>query len=126
MTDYGFKKLERPIKKDIQEKWIAALESGEYQQTKHRLHDEEGFCCLGVLCDLYIKEHTTAAWVEDPAGRRWVFADPETKTGDLLPASVVVWAGLNATNPDGLAYRNDNGVSFSEIATIIRKDFNPT
>ena len=34
--------------------WIDALRSGKYKQTYGRLHDEKGFCCLGVACDLFI------------------------------------------------------------------------
>lgn len=31
-------------------KWIVALRSGKYKQTKYKLQDENGFCCLGVAC----------------------------------------------------------------------------
>lgn len=31
--------------------WIEALESGKYQQTQQRLHDAQGYCCLGVAVD---------------------------------------------------------------------------
>ena len=37
---------------EIAQRWVNALRSGEYKQTKTQLQDEEGFCCLGVLCDL--------------------------------------------------------------------------
>ena len=30
--------------------WIAALRSGEFKQTRGRMFDGEGYCCLGVLC----------------------------------------------------------------------------
>ena len=30
-------------------KWVSALRSGKYKQTKGALKDEHGFCCLGVL-----------------------------------------------------------------------------
>lgn len=34
-------------------KWVEALRSGAYTQTKGRLRSpENGFCCLGVACDL--------------------------------------------------------------------------
>lgn len=32
--------------------WIDALRSGKYKQGKGRLCSDEGFCCLGVLCDV--------------------------------------------------------------------------
>jgi hypothetical protein len=33
----------------IKEKWVAALRSGEYKQTKGYLRNKKGYCCLGVL-----------------------------------------------------------------------------
>jgi hypothetical protein len=49
------------LRPEVKEKWVAALRSGEYQQTKSYLHlvEEDGvdrFCCLGVLCDLAAQE----------------------------------------------------------------------
>ncbi len=35
-------------------KWIEALDSGEYKQTKGVLQDKKGFCCLGVGCVVLI------------------------------------------------------------------------
>jgi hypothetical protein len=37
-------------------KVLVALRSGEYQQTKCKLQDSYGHCCLGVMCDVYEKE----------------------------------------------------------------------
>lgn len=34
--------------------WIDALRSGEYKQTGGRLQDAQGYCCLGVACDIFI------------------------------------------------------------------------
>lgn len=33
-----------------QQKWIAALKSGEYKQTKGHLQHYNAYCCLGVAC----------------------------------------------------------------------------
>lgn len=35
-------------------KWITALRSGEYRQSKFALQNAEGFCCLGVACKVSI------------------------------------------------------------------------
>jgi hypothetical protein len=37
---------------ELKAKWVAALRSGEYEQARGMLHDEQhgGYCCLGVLC----------------------------------------------------------------------------
>lgn len=37
-------------------KWVAALKSGEYKQDTGQLCSDNGYCCLGVLCDIYDKE----------------------------------------------------------------------
>lgn len=100
-------------------KWVAALRSGEYKQTKNYLKNNEGFCCLGVLCDLYAKD-AGVAW----NGARFMgsFQTP--------PRVVLEWAALR--EPDGdhraagmhtsLTARNDNGCSFSKIADIIESE----
>jgi hypothetical protein len=36
----------------LKAKWIEALRSGEYQQTFGALRDNDGHCCLGVLCEV--------------------------------------------------------------------------
>lgn len=46
---------DKPTKKEITN-WCNALRSGEYKQTRGALQDEDGFCCLGVLCKTQIPE----------------------------------------------------------------------
>jgi len=45
----------------IKTKWVAALRSGEYAQTTEVLRNGNGYCCLGVLCDLYSRD-TGVEW----------------------------------------------------------------
>ena len=35
---------------------LVALRSGEYEQGKNQLQSEYGYCCLGVMCDVFAKE----------------------------------------------------------------------
>lgn len=49
---------------EVKAKWIAALRSGNYKQTQYHLRDDYGYCCLGVLCDIYASEHQDAEWVD--------------------------------------------------------------
>lgn len=37
---------------EVKIKWIKALRSGKYKQITNKLCDGEGFCCLGVLCEI--------------------------------------------------------------------------
>ena len=41
---------------DNMKKVLVALRSGLYEQTVETLQDENGFCCLGVMCMVYEKE----------------------------------------------------------------------
>lgn len=38
-------------------KWVEALRSGKYKQTKHILNNDSGYCCLGVACKVLRKEN---------------------------------------------------------------------
>ena len=41
---------------EARKKWVEALRSGKYKQSRQFLHSEEGYCCLGVACDIFAKE----------------------------------------------------------------------
>lgn len=113
----------------IKKMWVDALLFGNYKQSKKSLRSNNGFCCLGVLCDVYSKEakrkklynHRLFSW-RDYHGRS-VFIDRD----DMLPALMVSKAGLGYDDPC-VIYRgkectlsslNDDGVSFKMIAGII-------
>jgi hypothetical protein len=115
-------------------KWVEALRSGEYEQGASFLVQQPAsakgkprYCCLGVLCDLAIKDgvegirfiegeglalgpHFELYLPADPAGGRDF--DCDLDNGDephdmdwfeiddeTLPSVVSTWAGLNSDNP---------------------------
>jgi hypothetical protein len=98
-------------------KWVAALRSGEYKQGKFSLRNDDGFCCLGVACDLYAKEHNLL----------WNGYD-FMNNSNVLPMQVMRWLGLaerNGTYIDNdrcLSDFNDKGMTFELIANIIESD----
>lgn len=111
------------MRKEVKEKWVTALRSGEYEQGDGQLCIEYGgtdrkpcFCCLGVLTELAVKEGVV----------NWY--DPEM---GFAPPRVGEWAGLPEGLPEKtigslslqefLAGMNDDGVSFSEIADWIER-----
>ena len=105
----------------IKQKWVSALRSGDYQQTKGRLRKEDKFCCLGVLCDLYIKENQLE-WELVNNGNYYEF---QYKVADL-PPSVVGWSGIPSHNLMDISERtfaelNDSGSTFNEIADVIEE-----
>jgi hypothetical protein len=81
---------------EVKARWIAALRSGEYKQgcdVLRTLNDE--FCCLGVLCDLYAKEHGIN-WT----GRQWGTSGGACVLADLggfyyPPDAVREWASFH-------------------------------
>jgi len=82
---------------EIKEKWVTALRSGKYQQGTDFLRANDQYCCLGVLCDLYAKEHDTV-WKEVGEVHHvnyYSFFSAETE----LPGPVMKWAGLSHTSP---------------------------
>jgi hypothetical protein len=105
---------------DLKQKWLAALRSGEYEQTKRTLFDGTGYCCLGVLEKCVIGEVSRlhidgeVAGMPSPANERTMGVKFEPDQGG-------VW-GLRANgNYLYLAHLNDSGTSFAKIADLIEK-----
>lgn len=108
---------------DNAKKWVEAIRSGDYKQGRGQLADGEGkFCCLGVACDLYAKEHpdfpTTYA--------EMVYYGAFEDYGEL-PEEVQKWLGLRTTIGSyairrTLAEDNDLGMTFPEIADLIETE----
>ena len=95
------------VDKKFFKKWVKALRSGEFNQTIHALRDENGFCCLGVVC--VVKGRQTkkafARYTEDKTGlRKNVYAGTW-----LLPNKEQI----------KLARLNDKGTPFKDIAKHI-------
>ena len=127
---------------EVKQKWIDALRSGKYEQGSEKLRSAQGYCCLGVLCDLYSKEQSVE-W--DFRGDNdylqptdyWYFEDQS----EFLPDSVRDWAGLPVGNPnvrvdvtaeddeddwfynDEIANLNDSGYTFNELSKLIEQQF---
>lgn len=82
---------------EIKRQWVAALRSGRYPQTTGYLRDENGFCCLGVLCDI----RNSKVWIPAKAPST-IGAEHYTFDGQShhLPMSVYLWAGLVNSSPD--------------------------
>lgn len=115
------------MNKHIAERWVQALKSGKYPQTDGGLRDGHGYCCLGVLCDLYREEQGKGQW-EDYL---FVCGKGPTNVNDLvLPGPVQEWAGMKSSVGDldgvighfgcaSLAELNDCGTEFPDIAETI-------
>lgn len=107
------------INKKDRKMWLDALESGEFVQGKHQLHNtfSNTYCCLGVFCKL--KSIPTLQYnMPEQLGIEGQKKIPKCLLGkydDGRPMSKVSFAAK-------LARMNDDGKSFKEIAKYIRKN----
>lgn len=121
----------------IKQKWIDALLSGKYTQGQSKLYSGDGFCCLGVLCDIYAKEVGDFAWLKKDPSKTvdndkwdyWYFDDQS----EVLPECVSKWSDLNEKDPvvinvvldqdyiTTLSSMNDKGATFEDLAKIIQE-----
>lgn len=116
------------MKKSIATKWVKALRSGKYEQGTGRLRGDEGFCCLGVLCDLAVK----AGVIEEPTMQYGIafYGTDEDHDDENLPAIVMKWAGMKTDSGErkgtrvALTHLNDESMySFDKIANVIEKEY---
>lgn len=124
-------------KQEIRKLWTDALRSGDYKQgesfLRKRRTDEDVFCCLGVLCELAVKEGITPQAERMVVANFYQYADKGQSAIGRLPDAVKDWAGLAGNGGEftnefhgqlSLAGLNDlESLSFSEIADFI--DSNP-
>lgn len=125
------------MNEEIKSRWVSKLTSGEYSQTTGTLNAGDGYCCLGVLCEIAVEDGIVIKTVGSSG--RAVYTSKVNQSdvsADILPYDVVAWAGLNDTNPDvtyfdsnglqlddNLAELNDNGMKFEEIAKLIDENY---
>lgn len=128
---------------EIKDRWLQKLRSGQYDQIKGELWDGEGFCCLGVLCEVAVEDgiikrnedfnsgYTAPLMCRDDSGDDREFY----RENSILPTVVKEWAGLDDNNPAvemkgfydpdddsdvELSELNDSaGYTFEDIANII-------
>lgn len=132
---------------DLQLKWLEALESGEYRQTKQNLCHDRAFCCLGVATSIHDPGHYAIS------GNGWRHEDYEDELdmskdvvmseygedGATAPPDVVDALGISGSTGnfrfgstfhiEGNPYRMESLVAlndkaewtFPEIAAFIRE-----
>lgn len=106
---------------DNAKRWLEALRSGKYSQTRRSLRTDHGFCCLGVACDVYDPK----GWEKDTEDISHEFMGER----NYLPKEVREWLGLRPhySMAHGgvesiLADLNDKtGSTFAEIADYLEK-----
>ena len=105
------------MKKENAMKWIKALRSGKYEQTRSgHLRDSDGYCCLGVLC--HINNITITGDETLPDYFDLQMLDLSSNDGQLPKYYKTKHGKLNT-----LAELNDVGLSFKQIANIIENNY---
>lgn len=103
------------MKKEIKEKWITALRSGEYQQGTGRLKGLDGkYCCLGVLANI-----CGVTWEED--GNSYS-AHIDGEIVGLGMLSHKFHKLIGTINQHSFIKMNDSGESFNGIASYIERN----
>lgn len=83
------------MKPEIAKIWTEALRSGKYEQCTSVLRSTDNkFCCLGVLCELAVKESI----IEPPVLQEKDYYIYEGTSYGVLPIKVQEWAGMKNTN----------------------------
>lgn len=75
---------------------VAALRSGEFEQGAGYLKYNGKYCCLGVFCEIAIRNGCEVQVLESDAQEGKFFFDG---IADFLPRSVMEWYGFDSHNP---------------------------
>lgn len=80
--------------------WLAALRSKNYHQANGALRDGDGYCCLGLFCEI-VRTHVDGVWSnsEDSAGNSYF----------LMPNSPAHLSALPFFLQDLLGFESDIG-----------------
>lgn len=128
--------LTKEQRQELRRKWVEALRSGEFLQTDCALHDDHGYCCLGVACEVFEREFPGELNVTLDDNGYWHYDGEDT----FLPEKVADAFGIhpegrtknsrlletptqssNSLYENSLYDLNDSGVTFTEIADVIEK-----
>lgn len=106
------------MEQELKDKWVAALESGDYPQGKVHLCGEGRYCCLGVLSEVSGLQYEE---LPNDGSRRYFYGTDLPSAyfpGDEYLNSI----GLSHSFASELAHLNDVGKSFEDIAQKIREE----
>lgn len=114
------------------EKLVTALRSGEFKQTNSCLRNsDDGYCCLGVACEIFRRETENGRWelVVEGDGYYDFILERRDAESFYLPDMVIEWLGARdhkaswneSKSDENLVALNDNGQTFAEIADAIER-----
>lgn len=124
------KKKKWQLPKELTEKWLAALRSGNFAQgtqylARYNAADKEmQYCCLGVLgviCGCVIPQEAGVLDGDDEHAVRNLGSVPEVLTGRSIPGTLVGILTVMNDGSDGGSSSNRSH-SFAEIANWIEEN----
>lgn len=114
------------MKAELKQKWVDALRSGKYRQGRALLcNASRAMCCLGVLLDIEGPSSWSTCVTTLPGEIAHYLHENSNYSGDFPSAGFRRVHGLTTEMDDGetighhLAWMNDHGASFAEIADWI-------
>lgn len=125
------------MNQEFKAKWLAALRSGEYRQGTGVLRTGDNrFCCLGVACDLLVKQGVLPDWLWEAGGNEEGGSWSVQRAAKSLPDQAMQAMGVETAfgllpgrtidqelNGYALSVLNDYGATFEQIADIIEREF---
>ena len=114
------------MRPSVKTRWIRALRSDKYKQTTSILRDGpgEGYCCLGVLCDIIDPEGWGAEsddYDYEDYESKWTYKGDVEE--DTLPVSLRKRLNIENQHVETLINMNDTeNKSFTEIADWIQEN----
>lgn len=92
--DLSYSRLETTLNPEAKAAWLEALRSEAYPQTNGELGNSDGFCCLGVACEVALSHGVTMELGLSEHGT--MFFDSMSQ---YLPTAVEDWLGVGSMNP---------------------------
>lgn len=105
---------------------VDALNSEEFKQTKRALRTDDGFCCLGVACEIYRRTTGLGKW--DFKEVQWCirfksasgangYTSPPREVSNWYGWGPAIWIGDSLTNQGRAEVWNDTlDANFKDIA----------
>lgn len=105
--------------KYLKTKWIKALRSKKYNQIQSRLKDKDGYCCMGVLCEVS-SEIPFKEIFNSTIGAYGILGE----YGGAITQKYLNLIDLKYEIQTKAIKLNDNGKSFNEIADYLQGAIN--
>jgi hypothetical protein len=112
------------LPKEIKEKWLTALRSGEYTKGTKYLCKNKKYCCLGVLCEIKNEQNSkNNAICYDEEDSILSHNDELFGVLNALGSFNGFFIKIDTLSFYSLAYINDDTETFEEVIEVIEQYF---